>query len=206
MPAAARPVSGAAERGMGRARARSRRGHGTTAPQIHRRRRSQTRNRTLGERRAQASGAAIYQRSLAARRSRRARMASIWARKTSRRPISTPSRRPACGSASRRTAITQCCAHCISGRAILALGAVFPTTTKVMPTAPQGIARLARYVRLLDGRVPLVAIGGVNGDVLPRRAGNRRRQRRSRARGDRGSRTSRAAVSALQHEFPRDNC
>ncbi|SAL46341.1 thiamine phosphate synthase [Caballeronia humi] len=48
----------------------------------------------------------------------------------------------------------------------LALGAVFPTTTKVMPTAPQGLARLARYVRLLDGRVPLVAIGGVNGDVL----------------------------------------
>jgi thiamine-phosphate pyrophosphorylase len=48
----------------------------------------------------------------------------------------------------------------------LALGAVFPTTTKVMPTAPQGLARLARYVRLLDGRVPLVAIGGVNSEVL----------------------------------------
>jgi thiamine-phosphate pyrophosphorylase len=48
----------------------------------------------------------------------------------------------------------------------LALGAVFPTTTKVMPTAPQGISRLARYVRLLDGVVPLVAIGGVNGSVL----------------------------------------
>ncbi|WP_213781535.1 thiamine phosphate synthase [Caballeronia sp. dw_276] len=48
----------------------------------------------------------------------------------------------------------------------LALGAVFPTTTKVMPTAPQGISRLARYVRLLDGIVPLVAIGGVNGSVL----------------------------------------
>ncbi|WP_438394573.1 thiamine phosphate synthase [Caballeronia sp. DA-9] len=48
----------------------------------------------------------------------------------------------------------------------LALGAVFPTTTKVMPTAPQGLSRLARYVRLLDGIVPLVAIGGVNGAVL----------------------------------------
>jgi thiamine-phosphate pyrophosphorylase len=48
----------------------------------------------------------------------------------------------------------------------LALGAVFPTTTKVMPTAPQGLSRLARYVRLLDGIVPLVAIGGVNGSVL----------------------------------------
>jgi thiamine-phosphate pyrophosphorylase len=48
----------------------------------------------------------------------------------------------------------------------LALGAVFPTTTKVMPTAPQGLARLARYVRLLEGVVPLVAIGGIDGAVL----------------------------------------
>ncbi|HEY3600309.1 MAG TPA: thiamine phosphate synthase [Paraburkholderia sp.] len=48
----------------------------------------------------------------------------------------------------------------------IALGAVFPTTTKMMPTAPQGLARLARYVRLLDGVVPLVAIGGISGDVL----------------------------------------
>ena len=50
----------------------------------------------------------------------------------------------------------------------VALGAVFPTTTKTMPTAPQGLARLARYVRLLDGVVPLVAIGGIDGSVLPR--------------------------------------
>ena len=49
----------------------------------------------------------------------------------------------------------------------IALGAVFPTTTKVMPTAPQGLARLARYVRLLRGVVPTVAIGGIGGDVLP---------------------------------------
>jgi thiamine-phosphate pyrophosphorylase len=48
----------------------------------------------------------------------------------------------------------------------LALGAVFPTTTKIMPTAPQGLSRLAHYVRLLDGIVPLVAIGGINGAVL----------------------------------------
>jgi thiamine-phosphate pyrophosphorylase len=48
----------------------------------------------------------------------------------------------------------------------IALGAVFPTTTKVMPTAPQGLARLARYVRLLDSVVPLVAIGGIDGAVL----------------------------------------
>ena len=49
----------------------------------------------------------------------------------------------------------------------IALGAVFPTTTKVMPTAPQGVKRLARYVRLLDGVVPLVAIGGIDLQVLP---------------------------------------
>lgn len=48
----------------------------------------------------------------------------------------------------------------------LALGAVFPTTTKAMPTAPQGLPRLARYVKLLDGVVPLVAIGGIDGSVL----------------------------------------
>jgi thiamine-phosphate pyrophosphorylase len=49
----------------------------------------------------------------------------------------------------------------------LALGAVFPTTTKVMPTKPQGLARLHRYVQLLKGRVPLVAIGGIDGKVMP---------------------------------------
>jgi thiamine-phosphate pyrophosphorylase len=49
----------------------------------------------------------------------------------------------------------------------IALGAVFPTTTKVMPTAPQGLKRLVRYVQLLEGVVPLVAIGGIDGAVLP---------------------------------------
>ncbi|WP_250538559.1 MULTISPECIES: thiamine phosphate synthase [unclassified Caballeronia] len=49
----------------------------------------------------------------------------------------------------------------------LALGAVFPTTTKVMPTRPQGLARLRRYVQLLSGRVPLVAIGGIDAGVMP---------------------------------------
>ncbi|MDR5834982.1 thiamine phosphate synthase [Caballeronia sp. LZ034LL] len=49
----------------------------------------------------------------------------------------------------------------------LALGAVFPTTTKVMPTKPQGLARLARYVQLLSGRVPLVAIGGIDARAMP---------------------------------------
>jgi len=49
----------------------------------------------------------------------------------------------------------------------LACGAVFATTTKTMPTAPQGLARLARYVKLLGGVVPMVAIGGIDGNVLP---------------------------------------
>ncbi|KAG0165551.1 hypothetical protein DFQ28_005583 [Apophysomyces sp. BC1034] len=48
----------------------------------------------------------------------------------------------------------------------VALGAVFPTTTKAMPTAPQGLVRLAHYVRLLDGVVPCVAIGGIDLQTL----------------------------------------
>lgn len=44
----------------------------------------------------------------------------------------------------------------------IALGTIFPTTTKQMPTAPQGLARLARYAALLKGVVPLVAIGGID--------------------------------------------
>lgn len=48
----------------------------------------------------------------------------------------------------------------------IAMGAVFPTTTKVMPTAPQGLAKLARYARLMAPHVPLVAIGGVNEENL----------------------------------------
>ena len=43
----------------------------------------------------------------------------------------------------------------------LALGAVFPTTLKVMPSKPQGTGRLKRYARLMRD-YPLVAIGGIN--------------------------------------------
>ena len=43
----------------------------------------------------------------------------------------------------------------------IALGAIFPTTLKVMPTAPQGLARLAFYAKLLQS-YPLVGIGGVD--------------------------------------------
>ena len=48
----------------------------------------------------------------------------------------------------------------------LALGAVFPTTLKKMATAPQGLARLHDYARLMRG-YPLVAIGGIDAERLP---------------------------------------
>lgn len=48
----------------------------------------------------------------------------------------------------------------------IALGAVFPTTLKRMPTAPQGLARLGAYVRLMK-QYPLVAIGGISADLFP---------------------------------------
>ncbi len=42
----------------------------------------------------------------------------------------------------------------------IAMGAVFPTTLKKMATAPQGVARLNAYARLMRA-YPLVAIGGI---------------------------------------------
>ncbi|OXS94645.1 thiamine phosphate synthase [Pandoraea apista] len=48
----------------------------------------------------------------------------------------------------------------------LAVGAVFPTTTKVIATAPQGLAKLARYVKLIAPHYPLVAIGGIDAGNL----------------------------------------
>ena len=41
------------------------------------------------------------------------------------------------------------------------MGAVFPTTLKNMPTAPQGLGRLATYARLMRHH-SLVAIGGID--------------------------------------------
>ena len=52
------------------------------------------------------------------------------------------------------------------GPSYLALGAVFPTTLKRMPTPPQGLGRLHAYARLMRGR-SLVAIGGIDGARLP---------------------------------------
>jgi len=48
----------------------------------------------------------------------------------------------------------------------IAMGAVFPTTLKRMPTAPQGPGRLRAYVRLLRD-YPGVAIGGISAAEVP---------------------------------------
>ncbi|GAB3358325.1 MULTISPECIES: thiamine phosphate synthase [Giesbergeria] len=56
-------------------------------------------------------------------------------------------------------------AHAI-GPSYIALGAVFPTTLKRMTTAPQGLARLAAYARLMR-HYPLVAIGGIGLEQFP---------------------------------------
>lgn len=50
----------------------------------------------------------------------------------------------------------------------VALGHVFPTETKDMPSKPQGLTRLARYQAMADNAgVPTVAIGGIKPDHLP---------------------------------------
>jgi thiamine-phosphate pyrophosphorylase len=43
----------------------------------------------------------------------------------------------------------------------IAMGAVFPTPIKQMPTAPQGLGRIYQYAKLMS-HYPLVAIGGVD--------------------------------------------
>ncbi|GDY26966.1 bifunctional hydroxymethylpyrimidine kinase/phosphomethylpyrimidine kinase [Agarivorans sp. Toyoura001] len=43
----------------------------------------------------------------------------------------------------------------------IALGHIFPTTTKDMPSKPQGLAKLSRYADLMHD-YPLVAIGGID--------------------------------------------
>lgn len=44
----------------------------------------------------------------------------------------------------------------------LAIGHIFPTPTKVMPTQPQGIDQLREHVSVVAGNVPTVAIGGID--------------------------------------------
>ena len=53
------------------------------------------------------------------------------------------------------------------GPSYIAMGAVFPTTLKRMATAPQGVARLAAYARLMRA-YPLVAIGGIALEQFPK--------------------------------------
>jgi thiamine-phosphate pyrophosphorylase len=48
----------------------------------------------------------------------------------------------------------------------VALGPIYPTTLKVMPWAPQGLARIGQWRQRL-GALPLVAIGGVTLARLP---------------------------------------
>ncbi|MBN9409427.1 MAG: thiamine phosphate synthase [Burkholderiales bacterium] len=48
----------------------------------------------------------------------------------------------------------------------IAMGAVFPTTLKAMPTAPQGTGRLNAYARLMRQH-SLVAIGGIDAERMP---------------------------------------
>lgn len=53
----------------------------------------------------------------------------------------------------------------------LALGAVFATPTKTMPTVPQGLGRLFAYaaaMRTREPAPPLVAIGGIDLPAMPR--------------------------------------
>ena len=47
----------------------------------------------------------------------------------------------------------------------IAMGAVFPTNLKKMPTAPQGLGRLYQYAKLMH-HYPLVAIGGIDQDSI----------------------------------------
>ena len=48
----------------------------------------------------------------------------------------------------------------------VALGPVYPTTLKVMPWKPQGLARVGQWKRRI-GTLPLVAIGGITLATLP---------------------------------------
>ncbi|WJY14810.1 thiamine phosphate synthase [Pectobacteriaceae bacterium CE90] len=49
----------------------------------------------------------------------------------------------------------------------IALGHIFPTQTKVMPSSPQGLPELTRHISALQGHFPTVAIGGISVDKVP---------------------------------------
>ncbi|MFB4358997.1 thiamine phosphate synthase [Pantoea sp. BS_4] len=48
----------------------------------------------------------------------------------------------------------------------IALGHIFPTQTKVMPSSPQGLSELKRHLSRLQG-ISTVAIGGISIDRVP---------------------------------------
>ncbi|MGS2724214.1 thiamine phosphate synthase [Porticoccus sp. GXU_MW_L64] len=48
----------------------------------------------------------------------------------------------------------------------VACGAIYATTTKTMPSRPQGLVKLQRYLKL-TGDTPVVAIGGINLERAP---------------------------------------
>lgn len=52
------------------------------------------------------------------------------------------------------------------GPSYIALGHVFPTQTKQMPSSPQGLSTLAQHIQTL-GDYPTVAIGGITLDRAP---------------------------------------
>ena len=56
--------------------------------------------------------------------------------------------------------------------AYIALGPIFPTTSKIMPWAPQGINKLKEWQLLLQDKCQLVAIGGINLDNIKLRTGH----------------------------------
>ncbi|MER2491411.1 thiamine phosphate synthase [Catenovulum sediminis] len=43
----------------------------------------------------------------------------------------------------------------------IAVGAIYPTNTKDMTGQIQGVRRLSRYLKLVEGAIPMVAIGGI---------------------------------------------
>ncbi|GIU18546.1 thiamine phosphate synthase [Shewanella sp. MBTL60-007] len=48
----------------------------------------------------------------------------------------------------------------------IAFGHIFPTTTKQMPSQPQGLVKLGHYVSLMKGELPIVAIGGIDAERI----------------------------------------
>ncbi len=50
----------------------------------------------------------------------------------------------------------------------IAIGAIYHTSTKSMPSKPQGVIRLKRYVDFMGKHYPLVAIGGISLKRAPR--------------------------------------